>query len=107
MIYLLGGLGFFFSALVIFYNNGYRSANIYLGLFLFFFNFIILSHYIYIFIESAEVISFVLLVPINSTAYAVGPLSFIFTKINGLIVDSYDIIVRRFWCFFFGFNNIL
>ena len=80
MIYLLGGLGVFFSSLVIFYNNGYRSANIYLGLFLFFFNFIILSHYIYIFSESAEVISFVLLVPINATAYAVGPLAFLYVR---------------------------
>jgi AraC-like DNA-binding protein len=80
MIYLLGGFGFFFSALIIFYNNGYRSANIYLGLFLFFFNFIILSHYIYIFSESAEVISFVLLVPINATAYAVGPLAFLYVR---------------------------
>ena len=71
---------FFFSALIIFYNNGYRSANIYLGLFLFFFNFIILSHYIYIFSESAEVISFVLLVPINATAYAVGPLAFLYVR---------------------------
>jgi AraC-like DNA-binding protein len=80
MIYLLGGLGVFFSALVIFYNNGYRSANLYLGLFLFFFNFIILSHYIYIFSESAEVISLVLLVPINATAYAVGPLAFLYVR---------------------------
>ena len=36
MILLLGGFGVFFSALIIFYNKGYRSANIYLGLFLFF-----------------------------------------------------------------------
>jgi AraC-like DNA-binding protein len=80
MILLLGGFGVFFSALVIFYNNGYRSANLYLGLFLFFFNFIILSHYIYIFSESAEVISLVLLVPINATAYAVGPLAFLYVR---------------------------
>lgn len=80
MILLLGGLGVFLSALLIFYNKGYRSANIYLGLFLFFFNFIILSHYIYIFSESAEVISFVLRVPINATAYAVGPLAFLYVR---------------------------
>ena len=80
MILLLGGFGVFFSALIIFYNNGYRSANIYLGLFLFFFNFIIISHYIYIFSESAEVISFVLRVPINATAYAVGPLAFLYVR---------------------------
>ena len=80
MILLLGGLGVFLSALLIFYNKGYRSANIYLGLFLFFFNFIIISHYIYIFSESAEVISFVLRVPINATAYAVGPLAFLYVR---------------------------
>jgi len=80
MILLLGGLGVFLSALLIFYNKGYRSANIYLGLFLFFFNFIILTHYIYIFSESAEVISFVLRVPINATAYAVGPLAFLYVR---------------------------
>ncbi len=80
MILMLGGFGVFFSALIIFYNKGYRSANIYLGLFLFFFNFIIISHYIYIFSESSEVISFVLRVPINATAYAVGPLAFLYVR---------------------------
>ena len=78
MILLLGGLGVFLSALLIFYNKGYRSANIYLGLFLFFFNFIILSHYIYIFNQSAEVVSFVLSIPINATGYAIGPLAFLY-----------------------------
>jgi len=80
MILLLGGLGVFLSALLIFYNKGYRSANIYLGLFLFFFNFIILSHYIYIFNQSAEVVSFVLSIPINATGYAIGPLAFLYVR---------------------------
>ncbi len=80
MILLLGGLGVFLSALLIFYNKGYRSANIYLGLFLFFFNFIILSHYIYIFNQSAEVFSFVLSIPINATGYAIGPLAFLYVR---------------------------
>jgi hypothetical protein len=47
---------------------------------LFFFNFIILSHYIYIFNQSAKVISFVLSIPINATAYAVGPLAFLYVR---------------------------
>lgn len=80
MIISLGGLGVFISALLIFYNKGYRSANIYLGLCLFFLNFIVLTHYIYIFSESAEVISFVMRIPINATAYAVGPLAFLYVR---------------------------
>ena len=86
MILMLGGLGVFLSGLLIFYNKGYRSANIYLGLFLFLFNFIIISHYIYIFSESAEVISFVLRVPINATAYAVGPLAFLYVR--SILIDN-------------------
>lgn len=80
MILSLGLLGIFLSALLIFYNKGYRSANIYLGLFLFFFNFIILSHSIYLNNQSKEVISFVLSIPINATVYAIGPLAFLYVR---------------------------
>lgn len=104
MILLLGGLGVFLSALLIFYNKGYRSANIYLGLFLFFFNFIVLSHYIYIFSESAEVISFVLSIPINATAYAVGPLAFLYVRSilrDNAKLSKFDWFHFIFLCFFF------
>jgi AraC-like DNA-binding protein len=104
MILLLGGLGVFLSALLIFYNKGYRSANIYLGLFLFFFNFIILSHYIYIFNQSAKVISFVLSVPINATAYAVGPLAFLYVRSilrDNAKLSKFDWFHFIFLCFFF------
>ena len=104
MILLLGGLGVFLSALLIFYNKGYRSANIYLGLFLFFFNFIVLSHYIYIFSESAEVISFVLSIPINATAYAVGPLAFLYVRSilrDNARFNSYDWFHFMVFGFFF------
>ena len=80
MILSLGLLGIFLSALLIFYNKGYRSANIYLGLFLFFFNFIILSHSIYLNNQSKEVISFVLSIPINATVYAIGPLALLYVR---------------------------
>lgn len=80
MIISLGGLGVFLSALLIFYNKGYRSANIYLGLVLFFLNFIVLTHYIYIFNQSAEIVSFVLSIPINATAYTIGPLAFLYVR---------------------------
>ena len=104
MILLLGGLGVFLSALLIFYNKGYRSANIYLGLFLFFFNFIILSHYIYIFNQSAKVISFVLSIPINATAYAVGPLAFLYVRSilrDNAKLSKFDWFHFIFLCFFF------
>jgi AraC-like DNA-binding protein len=80
MILSLGLLGIFLSALLIFYNKGYRSANIYLGLFLFFFNFIILSHSIYLNNQSKEVISFVLSIPINATVYTIGPLALLYVR---------------------------
>ena len=51
---LLSGLGIFFSILLLTYNKGYKSANIYLGLFLFSFNIIALTHYFYAFNNSKE-----------------------------------------------------
>jgi len=77
---ILGGLGIFLSALLIFYNKGYRSANFYLGLFLFLFTFIIFSHSIYLNNQSEEVISFVLSIPINATVYAIGPSAFLYVR---------------------------
>jgi len=93
MILSLGLLGIFLSALLIFYNKGYRSANIYLGLFLFFFNFIILSHSIYLNNQSKEVISFVLSIPINATVYAIGPLALLYVRSilnDNATFSSYD-----------------
>ena len=80
MMYLLSGFGIFFSALLIVYNKGYKSANIYLGLFLFLFNFIILSHYLYLYNESNVTIAFLLSIPINASAFAIGPLAFLYLR---------------------------
>ena len=77
---VLSGLGILFSALLLIYNKGYKSANIYLGLFLFSFNFVTLSHYLYIFNQSKAVIAFVLSIPINASAYAIGPLAFLYVR---------------------------
>jgi AraC-like DNA-binding protein len=80
MMYLLSGFGIFFSALLLGYNKGYKSANIYLGLFLFLFNFIILSHYFYLYNESKVTIAFILSIPFNASAFAIGPLAFLYVR---------------------------
>ena len=80
MMYLLSGLGIFFSALLLGYNKGYKSANIYLGLFLFLFNFIILSHYLYLYNESKVTIAYILSIPFNASAFAIGPLAFLYVR---------------------------
>jgi AraC-like DNA-binding protein len=79
-MYLLSGLGIFLSALLLGYNKGYKSANIYLGLFLFLFNFIILTHYLYLYNESKVTIAFILSIPINASAFAIGPLAFLYVR---------------------------
>jgi len=80
MMYLLSGFSIFFSALLMVYNKGYKSANIYLGLFLFLFNFVILSNYLYIYSESRVTIAFILSIPINASAFAIGPLAFLYVR---------------------------
>jgi AraC-like DNA-binding protein len=79
-MYLLSGFSIFFSALLMVYNKGYKSANIYLGLFLFLFNFVILSNYLYIYSESRVTIAFILSIPINASAFAIGPLAFLYVR---------------------------
>ena len=77
---VLSGIGLFFSSFLLVYNKGYKSANIYLGLFLFSFNFVTLSHYLYIFSNSKAVLAFMLSIPINASAYAIGPLAFLYVR---------------------------
>ena len=73
-------MAFFFSVLLLVYNKGYKSSNIYLGLFLFLFNFIILSNYLYLYSESRVTIAFILSIPINASAFAIGPLAFLYVR---------------------------
>lgn len=77
---LLSGIGLFFSAFLLVYNKGYKSANIYLGLFLFSFNFVTLSHYQYLFNNSKAILALILSIPINASAYAIGPLAFLYVR---------------------------
>jgi hypothetical protein len=80
MMFFLSGLGIFFSIILLSYNRGYRTANIYFGLFLLLFNFITVSHYLYIFSNSRELIALVLSIPINASAYVIGPFAFFYVR---------------------------
>jgi AraC-like DNA-binding protein len=77
---LLSGLGIFFSIFLLVYNKGYKSANIYLGLFLLAFNIITITHYFYIYSTSKEFLAFVLSVPLNGLAFAIGPFAFLYVR---------------------------
>jgi AraC-like DNA-binding protein len=77
---LLSGLGFFFSAILLTYNKGYKTANLYLGLFLFFLNYLALYHYLIIFNDSQDILAVLLCIPIRGSAYLVGPLAYLYVK---------------------------
>jgi len=100
---LLSGLGIFFSILLLTYNKGYKSANIYLGLFLFSFNIITLTHYFYAFNNSKEFIAFVWSVPLNGLAYAIGPLAFLYVR--SILTDS-SFFTKQDWVHFILFALI-
>ena len=100
---LLSGLGIFFSILLLTYNKGYKSANIYLGLFLFSFNIITLTHYFYAFNNSKELIAFVWSVPLNGLAYSIGPLAFLYVR--SILTDS-SFFTKQDWVHFILFALI-
>ena len=77
---LLSGLGLFFSAILLTYNKGYKTANLYLGLFLFFLNYLALYHYLIIFNDSQDILAVLLCIPIRGSAYLVGPLAYLYVK---------------------------
>jgi AraC-like DNA-binding protein len=100
---LLSGLGILFSILLLTYNKGYKSANIYLGLFLFSFNIITLTHYFYAFNNSKELIAFVWSVPLNGLAFAIGPLAFLYVR--SILTDS-SFFTKQDWVHFILFALI-
>ena len=100
---LLSGLGIFFSILLLTYNKGYKSANIYLGLFLFSFNIIALTHYFYAYNNSKELIAFVWSVPLNGLAYSIGPLAFLYVR--SILTDS-SFFTKQDWVHFILFALI-
>jgi AraC-like DNA-binding protein len=85
------------------YNKVYKSANIYLGLFLFSFNIIALTHYFYAYNNSKELIAFVWSVPLNGLAYAIGPLAFLYVR--SILTDS-SFFTKQDWVHFILFALI-
>jgi AraC-like DNA-binding protein len=79
-MFVLNGIGIFLSILLLVYNKGYKSANVYLGLFLFLSNLITLSLYLHIFSNSKAVLAFVMSIPINPSAYTLGPLAYLYVR---------------------------
>ena len=77
---VLNGIGIFLSILLLVYNKGYKSTNVYLGLFLFLSNLITLSLYLHIFSNSKAVLAFVMSIPINPSAYTLGPLAYLYVR---------------------------
>jgi AraC-like DNA-binding protein len=77
---ILFSIGITLSFILLFYNGGYKTANVYLGLFLFFLTFLIFSHYLYIFSTSVSELVILLSVPINSTFYVIGPLAYLYVR---------------------------
>ena len=77
---VLIGIGLFLSILILVYNKGYKSANVYLGLFLFLSNLVIFSLYLYIFSNSKVVLAYLLSIPINPLVYTLGPLAYLYVR---------------------------
>lgn len=79
---LLSSLVLFFSALLLFYNKGHKTTNIYLGLFmfLFFLNYLTLYHYLVIFNDSKDILAVLFSIPIRGSAYLLGPLAYLYLK---------------------------
>ena len=77
---VLNGISIFLSILLLVYNKGYKSANVYLGLFLFLSNLITLSLYLHTFSNSKAVLAFVMSIPINPSVYTLGPLAYLYVR---------------------------
>jgi AraC-like DNA-binding protein len=76
----LGGLGITLALIVLFFNQGNKSANLYLGLFLLCFNVFSLTHYTFLFLTSEYLIATLLILPFNSLIYIVGPLAYLYIR---------------------------
>ena len=77
---LLSFFGIFFSSLLLAYNKGYKSANVYLALFILLCNIIIFINYLYFYHDSKVIRAILLSFPINSAIYLLGPLAFFYVR---------------------------
>jgi hypothetical protein len=76
----LSFLGFFLTSILFYFNKGYKSANFYLAFFLFFLNLLVITNYLYIYIDSKVFIAYLLSIPFNGIGYLIGPLAFLYVK---------------------------
>ncbi|MDP5047404.1 MAG: helix-turn-helix domain-containing protein [Saprospiraceae bacterium] len=76
----LGGLGITLALIVLFFNQGNKLANLYLGLFLLCFNVFTLTHYTFLFLNSEYLIATLLILPFNSLIYVVGPFAYLYIR---------------------------
>lgn len=100
---LLSGLVLFFSILLLVYNKGFKTANIYLGLFLFTFNIVTLTHYFYTFSNSKELIALLLSLPLNALAFTIGPLAYLYVR---SILEDNTYFIKQDWVHFIVFAII-
>jgi len=77
---ILFSIGIALSFILLFYNGGYKTANVYLGLFLFFLTFLTFSHYLFIFSNSVSELVILLSVPIHAIFYVIGPFAYLYVR---------------------------
>ena len=100
----LGGLGITLALIVLFFNQGNKSANFYLGLFLLCFSVFSLTHYTFLFLNSEYLIATLLILPFNSLIYVVGPFAYLY--IRSILNDEAKFTkldLLHFFPFFFEF----
>lgn len=100
---LLSGLGLFFAVFLLAYNKGYKSANVYLALFLFLFNLLILINYFFLYYDSKIFIALLLSFPIYSISFLLGPLAFLYVR---SILSNSNSLVKYDWVHFIVFAFI-
>jgi len=101
----LGGLGITLALNVLFFNQGNKSANLYLGLFLLCFNVFTLTHYTYLFLNSEYLIAILLSLPFNSLIYVVGPFAFLYAR--SILNDDAKFTKLDLLHFFLFFLNLI
>ena len=101
----LGGLGITLALIVLFFNQGNKSANLYLGLFLLCFNVFTLTHYAFLFLNSEYLIAILLILPFNSLIYVVGPFAYLY--IRSILNDDTKFTKLDFFHFFPFFLNFI
>jgi AraC-like DNA-binding protein len=101
----LGGLGITLALIVLFFNQGNKSANLYLGLFLLCFNVFTLTHYTYLFLNSEYLIAILLSLPFNSLIYVVGPFAFLYAR--SILNDDAKFTKLDLLHFFLFFLNLI